>query len=216
MGRSRLRQADAQSGKLSFGVQGTAATPPSARTGQVRIEAGVGGPASASARVVVVVPKRISPLSRISFNNDVTPQNLILHKGTSPRWKVENGQVALVTAWYVFLPLSVNDQFGNGIDGLYNGVRVEERLGDDWNFINQTLVSGFYENPVGYTQPIPAQQVPSTSAAAQNWGTSPRLPMGEKVIIEQNIPVRIGGHQIDNIRRTLTATPPNHIQIRWK
>ena len=211
-----LGKADAVTGKLPFGVKGTTATPASSPKGQMRIEAGIGGSACAVAQVVVAVPKRISPDSRIPFAGDVTPRNLLLNRGTSPVADVPLDQFKLVTAWGTHLLLTVNDQFGNSLDELYNGVRVEEIIDGKWLFINQQLVLGSYEDPVGWTQPNPAPTVMANSNAAKNWGTDPRLLMGQKVNFEQNISVRIGGYEIGKIHRLVTATPPNHLNIRWR
>jgi hypothetical protein len=164
----------------------------------------------------VIVPKRIHrPYPQA--DGDVDPQNLVLDGSTSPAWwGLPANTVKLVTAWIHWLTVTVEDQFGTVLDDLYEGVEVQEKIGSSaWRSINQPLsADGTYQDPVGVNQWPAVSEVPAGGQAAQDWPTQPTLTMQARRI-PQRIGVKVGGHSIGTIRRTVIATPPNHVEVEW-
>jgi len=203
-------------GQLLFSVKGTRPTSSGIPNGDTTIEARIGGQTCAKIQAIVVVPTKIhEPYPEA--DGDVAPQNLVLDASTSPAaWGLPPNAVQLVTAWIQWLTIGVEDQFGDDLDELYEGVDVQERVGGVWRSINQTLTgSGTYQDPVFVFSKPAISQVPTGSQAAQDWPTEPTLTM---VAFDgvQNIPVRVDGHPIGAIKlRRVIGTPPNHVEIDW-
>lgn len=111
----------------------------------------------------------------------------------------------------------MDDQWGNALDDVYQGVDIEELYDGSWWDIAQDLsANGTYQDPVGYMVQRQNGIVLKTSQDAQDWPAPPpppTLPMGSPPVQQQRIDVRVGGHQVGQVKRDVTCTAPNHVKV---
>jgi len=197
-----------------FNLRAYSATPHQIPGGDTTIRALVKGQVCDEVPVIVVIPRTIhEPFPQADGN--VEPENLVLDRDSSPAWRVRRDEVELVTAWFHWLTVTVEDQFGDVLDDIYDRAEVEERVSRVQFDINQQLRGdGTYLDPVGVVSRPPTSRVRADSEAANEWPDEETLTM---VASTQNqvIRVLVGGHEIGNIIRDVIATPPNHIRINW-
>jgi len=210
---------DPAAGLLTFQLKGLTATPKLNPEGDTTLVARVDGKDCAEAQVVVVIPKAIhKPYPQ--KNGPVTPKNMWVSVDTSPAlFDVPRGQVLLITAYFHTLIVTVEDQFGDILDELYEDAPVEEFIVVEelferaWHRINQSLsAAGTYLDPVGF--PARGPQVPRRDRSVLQWARQPLIPLapgGQR----QSLPVKVGGHFVGTIVRDVIETPPANIQVIW-
>lgn len=174
--------------------------------------------------VLVVVPRAIAT-PHPQPQGPVTPVNHVADRQTSPKYTGPLGanEVHLWTIYGHWLTIAVNDQFGDRLDNVYAGVKVEEYDGGNWRYIFQNMTSnGTYQDPVGVTtdkSPGPAN-VSRGSAAAMNWPNDATMPItvpSEPLVQEMRI--KVGGHELRPVpaiqNRKVTVAVPNIVNITW-
>ena len=205
---------DTSTGAITLEVKGKSGTPAGFPNGDTAIEAVVDGHKCAEVPVVVLVPEAIKEPFPEAVGN-VQPENLVIDRTTSPASRVRQNRAALVTAWFHWLTVTVEDQFGDVLDDLYQGVEVRERWSGIALEINQSLnATGTYQDPVGVVRTRQPWHVLANSQAAQDWPQAQTLPM-IAFRNKQRIRVWVGGHDVGTIRRDVIGTPPNHVEINW-
>lgn len=209
---------DTETGKITFDVKGLKGTPVAFPNGRTTIQAKYDGDVVGEVKAIVYVPKDIQTPHPVA-DSDVDPVNLCADNGTSPRWQppLFETQCALVTHWSQWMTITVDDQWGNTLNDIYEGVDVEELYDESWWDINQDMTAGgTYQDPVSLFRCPPIYIVLKTSDAAQNWPAPPpppTLPMGSSGSGQQRIDIKVGGHQVGKVKRDVTWTPPNHIKV---
>ena len=212
---------DSAAGTVTFFVTGTSGTHPNHPDGDTRIVALLDEHECAEMSAVVIVPTRIMLDNNGEYpqaDGAVNPVNLALDAGDSPAMlNVPAGAVALVTAWLQWMTIPVEDQFGNRLDALYEGAEVHEFSQGAWHNINQPLsAAGTYQDPVGYFVEASPLYAPGTDNRATSWPGPGTLSMpAQPPVINQRIPVEVGGHKIGTIVRKVTPSPLNTITVEW-
>lgn len=214
---------DAQAGTITFTVRGISATPAEHPDGDTSIEAVLNDKVCGTVPAIVVVPSRIkAPFPEA--DGQVTPENVAINRTTSPAlFDVKPPHKGLVTLYGHELDITIQDQFGNDLDGMYQGAEIQEIIrGVGRRPINRTLdAQGTYEDPVGlFATHIPRVVVHQDSDAAQQWPNESPLPMSNipapKRDHLQTFFVVVGGHTVQpQVRRRVTGTLPDRIQIIW-
>ena len=221
----RIINVDPDAGTVTFRVKGKSATPASEPTGDTFIEAFVGAYMVARARVVVVIPKAIAT-PHPTFNGQVNGVNMALSASSKPPIdpaglglaKLQPGHVAIVTAYFRTLTITVNDQFGDKLDAIYAGAPVTE----GGNPINQQMTAaGTYDDPVGAQSLALNAQVPEDEQ--RYWLQVARV-LSPETDQTTNIPVEVGGHSLDpaivnrRVQFTHLPGPPvprGNLTITW-
>ena len=180
-----------------------------------------------TAAVEVIVPSSVGIPHNTS--GTVVIANGIFDSTTSPaELCLPAGQVRLATMYERFITVTVRDQFGGLIGGLYQGAEVSEIAPCDgqWHSINQPLSSvSTYQDPVGAL--IGNTLAARGSTAANNWLSAGKIawPSGCISSQPQNFAVRVDGFNLspavanrvvticgDN---TSTSSPPVTITVTW-
>jgi hypothetical protein len=130
--------------------------------------------------------------------------------------------VGLTTLYGSSLAVSVNDQFGNPLESMFNGATVKEQVPDgSWRSIIVRIANGSYADFVGAVfNPAVNPIVLSSSQAATNWVnpqvTAPIDPTAGTGLVSdtyapQNIAVEIGGVQLQTgvVNRTIGWSEAN-------
>jgi hypothetical protein len=126
--------------------------------------------------------------------------NYSLNKTTSPALiNVPATRTVPITGWFHWLTVVVKDQFGHALTDLYTGVEVQELLpAGTPKRINQQLSSaGTYQDPVGVYRIGHNQEMRAGAPIVQDFG------------------VKVGGHRIGTVKRTVIYTPPKYVEIVW-
>jgi GT2 family glycosyltransferase len=229
---------DGEEGTVTFDVKGKTMTPEESVTPEGEpipdcfIQGVVDDTVCREVPVLILVPRRIERAYPEAVGH-VAPENVAVHFGTSPAMvDVKLPLVELVTVYGHVLAIRIEDQFGQVLNGLYEGARVEERLTptSSWFDINQPLNSeGTYHDPVGWiAQRTPLRNiVHHESDAARGWPESATHYPMRNIVYTQKIRLRVGGHLIvpppgvpgPAIRlRKVTCTHPGgvpHVKIEW-
>jgi GT2 family glycosyltransferase len=199
--------------------------------GDASVVAKLGTKELASVAVVVLVPSAIGR-PHDTPSGAVQPKNVVADKTSSPPWPFPLGanKVVLATIYAQVVTVRVVDQFGQPLDDVYRGAYVEEQLAKTkaWRDIYQRLDgSGEYKDPVfawsykngGGNQPAGAAKstYDRNSDDAKAWPYAELKSLIPNDFDSQNIPVRVGGHQLtDGIQgRTISAVAPDIINISW-
>lgn len=228
---------DTANGSATFDVKGRKKSFPTTVT---KIEAVCQGRVVGEAVVRIVVPHTIAKSQQ--ENPDIPPTapgiagNRIGDSTTSPVWYVPGdpelapGEVGLGTLWAHVMNVQVNDQFGDKLDPIYDGIHIYEQLGGTWRDINRSISGGVYADPVsvfilrGQTHPSDPKppradyvRPSSTDPVAAAWEgqTPPQMPLGSW---ESNIPVKVDGHEIGSAKRRAISTREegeDRLEIKW-
>ena len=144
-------QKDAEAGEITFDVKGVKETPVAYPNGRTTIEAKYDGDIVGEAQAIVYVPKDIHT-PHPEADSDATAVNFCADNGTSPTWAVGlyPTQCSLITHWSHLMTITVDDQGGNTLNDIYQGVAIEELFGTNWWDISLVLsANGTYQDPVG-------------------------------------------------------------------
>ncbi len=160
-------------GQITLDLYGTAGTAPSMPKGDVEIEGKDGNAVLGTAIVTIEIPKAISP-PLPTFNHAVASENRALSGSSIPAvWGLQPGQVELATMAGTAQTLTVDDQFGKVLSGLYNGQKVRENGSGLFAAINVKIKNGQYSDWVGVGVDAPAPNpLPAGSQKAQNWANA--------------------------------------------
>lgn len=218
---------DATAGTATFDVKGKVQSSNSSVT---KIEAVCNSNVVGSVIVKVVVPKKImQPYPQVV---PAAPPGVAVNKvgdsSTTPVWYVPGdpplgqNEVGLASTWYHVLTIMIEDQFGDLLDSIYDGAKVEEKLGDNWVNINAPIASGSYQDPVGVWKLRAGQYVfnvtvPAEKAIVDAWPTEdlPNMPLGTD---NQSIAVKVAGFAVGTIVRRVISTSVggvDKIEIQW-
>jgi hypothetical protein len=202
-------------------VTGATATPSNANpnTGDSTFKAQIpNGPVLASVPLIVLTPYAIKP--HPTFNGVVNGQNFYpLNDTTSPKvTNLQSTQTLLGTFWGNEMQLTVVDQFGNQLDGSWDGASVDEQNSNgSWDSVNQTLKGGQYSDYVG--QMVGNTWALNPSEQGEEWPFAAALPLAQNGSAPANANVEIAGvslpHDIQG-RQVSWTTPSDVImQITW-
>ncbi len=227
---------DESKGEIKLEVKGTSPTDPLKRGGDSTLVAkDKDGNKVGEVKVIVKIPKRIGT-PHPTFDGTVTGENLAVNSSTTPpEAQVAPPLKALATYYRTPLTITVWDQFGAALDGLYAGAPVEERLASGTRFFPMNVkmsASGTYVDSVGFgylkTITIDGQtgvevadgSTPAGKDRILQWATQdPPLPLTAHDDTT-DLDVRIGGHVLDpapaiNHRRMISTNPPPHLKVEW-
>lgn len=206
---------DAEGGTIGFSVAGV--KPSQSQTEEQYVEARYRGGLVGRARVLVLVPWSLVPVSTQGFEN-VQGVNHAADRTTSPAYigTLAPDSVHLWTYYVVWQTITVRDQFGQTLDPVYAGQPVTETVGD--RAINQNVTAqGTYQDPVGVVNNSPLNNLPRTDPRVATFLAGPPLPIPAGVHT-QRIQVQIGGHPMHPGVRDRVVTSqdsPPRIQIQW-
>ncbi len=208
---SRTTNDDSGTVSVTLKLEGVSATPVEYPDGDTSLQALANEDNVVnSIPVVVVIPKSIGTRSPIPFDEIVDGSNILADAETLPAcWDpLTPYQCVLWTFYGAIITVTVLDQFGNTLDSVYNGARVQERdPGDDWRPTNACVMDGKYFDPIGrayYKTPGPSV-VDNSSNAATNWPTAPCVPPDDT--IETRTPdVSIDEHVLTGIPERFIST----------
>ena len=228
---------DATAGTATFDVKGKGQSTPTTVT---KIEAVCGGNVVGSVIVKVVIPKKIAqPYPEFGPAAPGVVDNLIglpLSMPQSPVWfektvgALADNKRGLATTWHTLMTIQINDQFGDPLDQVYEGTKVEERLEGPpgemtWVNINQNITAaGSYQDPVGVFQVRldddgnPAYIFDAGSPIVDAWLSDPLPDMPLDPLNPQNFPVKVAGISVGTIKRQVIATKVDGvemIEIQW-
>jgi hypothetical protein len=169
--------------------------------------------------VSVVVP------GQIATPHDVTGGGVVLFNGvfdetTKPSvFNLQPGNVFLATLLARVLTITVLDQFGDTIGGLYQGAKITELLVEPkFRPTNQDLTAAStYSDPVGAFFTPPVSQVPANSPEANAWPSQPHVLPVQPDSGGSNPLVRVDGFLLNPgvVNRTVVITPPSTLTITW-
>jgi glycosyltransferase involved in cell wall biosynthesis len=209
----------------------------STNTSVTKIAAVYDGNVIAEVEVKVVVPDDISHSNAdIAAKPPEIVENKVGSSETSPVWYIPGDTLGenergLATIWMHLMDVQLDDQFGDKLDEVYDGVSVDERLGTGpWFDINQDISGGSYDDPVGafwlrgqtVLNQLPANRglyiltLPST--VVDNWPNAAKPPMPLSSFTP-NISARVGGHGVGTVRRKATTSRNSQgqdlLEIEW-
>lgn len=169
----------------------------------------------AYARGSVVIPSAVGT-PHDTPHGVVSGKNVVANQSSTPPANPPLGFVWLLTAYYQPVNVIVWDQFQQIIDSIYDGETVyENEPGRGWFSINVSLSGGKYTDPVGFgMQRQPVFQVPTGSAAANNWPFDPIVPLTDGTGASNPL-VRIAGHTFSIANRSVKGTAPNKVDVIW-
>jgi len=212
-----------------FEVMGISSTPATMPDGDTELQAVVDGIVVASARIVVVVPKSIAePFPE--YDGNVVPTKRALDLRTKPvAYGAPAGFMGLGTTYLHVQTMTVNDQFGDVLDELYEGSDVTELVEGEIIDINYDLsATGQYKDPVGpvawYATLPKVIEDPMTGQTMDNpelrmaFSNMPFLAPGALPATSQDAVAVVGGHRLEpNLSaRTVEFVPPKRVIIRWR
>ena len=121
-----------------------------------KVEAVYDGEGIADVEVKVIVPLKFArPFPEVSPAKTPTAENKVGSNDTRPPWYVPgddrlgDDEPGLATWWFHVLTVVVWDEFDDVLDSIYDGQKVEERIGTGpWIHI-QDIYGGSYPDPVG-------------------------------------------------------------------
>lgn len=127
----------------------------------------------------VVVPNKVDP-EHDTEGQGVESGNLAQNETTSPAEPQANEKQAMLVTYYVrFLKIRLLDQYGESLEDIYNGSKVEESTdGKGFVSLNQPIQSGgVFLDPVGFTIPPFDKNllVTKDSDEAKKWPTQPKI-----------------------------------------
>lgn len=127
----------------------------------------------------VVVPDKVDP-AHDTEGQGVESGNLAQNETTSPAEPQANEKQAMLVTYYVrFLKIRLLDQYGESLEDIYNGSKVEESTdGKGFVSLNQPIQSGgVFLDPVGFTIPPfdKSLLVQKDSGEARKWPVQPKI-----------------------------------------
>ena len=232
---------DTINGTITFQVKGTSPTPanaPDKSDTRLHTTDGVDGPVLSTAKVRVVIPWAIPyPESTPLFDADVEIRRTWIDNGTVPPYgpKLPQGMVYLVDLSVKDFAIVVNDQFGDVLDSIYAGTKVETKSQSEEQWVDAIVkmqADGTYIDIIGYFQPkpdpnpvyryIPGVYPLEETENFRDWMQRiPSLPPPDHYELQEE-GVKIGGHILNTgiVDRAVYVTPGStsgiaHLLIVW-